>query len=59
MSETNQKIDAYLRGNRWQQIRDTVFLLPFIAVFLWFLAPNAGPTVEVDGVIATTAKFCT
>ncbi len=51
MTETNQKIDTYFRRDRWKQIRATAFLLPFIAVFLWFLAPNAGPTVEVDGLV--------
>ena len=51
MSETNRKIDVRLRRERWKRIKFFLALAPIAAVFLWFVAPNAGPTEEVEGVV--------
>ncbi len=51
MSESNRKLDEFVKKEKWKQVKSIVFLVPLLLVFLWAVIPNVGKNEEVNGVV--------
>jgi len=51
MSESNRKLDEFVKKEKWKQVRSALFVIPFVLVILWTLFPNIGKVEVVNGVV--------